>query len=149
MKPWFFISFFIFYFCLGISHESIVFCNEFFPCHGGEVGKWNAHFYMFFDNFFCITWRKLLWTRKSWKIKYMCEKLRIWTKWKKFCEKYDERRLSPLENARPKWSAPYSEDSSGDWFPYRTADTCSPAYRDGVQTTVSTSIEPRAVPSST
>jgi len=55
-----------------------------------------------------------------------------------------DRRLSPLENARPKWSAPYSEDASGDLFPYRTADTSSPAYRDGVQTTVSTSIEPRA-----
>ena len=47
-----------------------------------------------------------------------------------------DRRLSPLENARPKWSAPYSEDTSGDLFPYRTADTSSPAYRDGVQTTV-------------
>ena len=28
-----------------------MFFNEFFSCRGGDVGKWNAHFYMFFDNF--------------------------------------------------------------------------------------------------
>ena len=43
-----FYCFFVFYFCLGISHEIIVFFNEFFPCRGGEVGKWNAHFLVCF-----------------------------------------------------------------------------------------------------
>ena len=47
-----------------------------------------------------------------------------------------DRRFAPLENARPECSAPYSEDASGDLLPYHTADTSSPAYRDGVQTTV-------------
>ena len=34
-----------------------MFFNEFFPCHGGDVGRWNAHFYFVFCKL-CMTWNE-------------------------------------------------------------------------------------------
>ena len=61
-----------------------MFFNEFFPCHCGEVGKWNAHVYLFFNDFYDMIEerRKLLRTRKSRKL------IRLEETSEKFVEKY-------------------------------------------------------------